>query len=129
MKSIIKFRFSPSLLIAMMILFGVNLKAQHGPGDGPPPIPNDKQIEKMVLDLSEELSLSNDQSDRIEALFKEHFEEVKESLDRNEKMMRGEMELKKSEFENKIKGLLSEEQAEQFEEFMKKLAPPRRQRR
>jgi len=96
---------------------------QRGEQQGPPPIPNAQQIEKMVSDLADELSLSDEQESSVLKLYTQHFKEVKEKTSGNKKPERKEMEAMKSEFEKKVKSLLSAEQQTLFDDFQKKNQP------
>jgi len=93
---------------------------QRAGQQGPPPVPNDKQIEKMVSDLSENLSLSKEQEVKILDLYKEHFAEMKEMTSGNNRPDREEMEALASAFEKKVKSVLTEEQVSRYEAYLKK---------
>lgn len=54
---------SVAALIAIILVTGGMALAQPGGQQGPPPVPSDKQIEKMVKALDKELSLSDTQSE------------------------------------------------------------------
>ncbi|UOD35131.1 hypothetical protein DSN97_01990 [Deferribacteraceae bacterium V6Fe1] len=90
-----------------------------------PPIPDSKQIEQMVTDLSAELSLTTEESEKLIELFEEHFDEVKEKTE-NGAPNRDEMEALKSKFETKVKELLGSEKFEKFQNFMRAHSPKRR---
>lgn len=87
---------------------------------GPPPIPNAEQIEEMVSQLATEISLSAEQEASILKLHIEHFDEARTKTSGEQKPPREEMEKLKSDFEQKVKALLSEEQKVKFDEFRKK---------
>ncbi len=114
-----RFNLSITLLIAAMFFLTTNLSAQKREEQGPPPIPNETQINKMVEDLSAELSLTEAQSAKILGLYSDHFAEVKKLM-KSQRKSREEMESKKAEFEDEIKNLLNEEQQDLFDEFMEK---------
>jgi hypothetical protein len=115
-----KISFNVVLLLTSLLLFTSSVFAQHGErkGQGPPPIPNETQINKMVDDLASELSLSAEQKTEILLLYTEHFAEVKSSMDGNRKN-REEMEASRSNFESKVKTLLNENQKELFDKLQK----------
>jgi hypothetical protein len=114
-----KFNLSITLLIAAMFFLTTNLSAQKRQEQGPPPIPNETQINKMVEDLSTELSLSEKQKAEFLSLYTDHFAEVKELI-KSQRKSKEEMESKKAEFEDEIKNLLSDKQQDLFDDFMEK---------
>lgn len=115
-----RFSLSITLIIAAMIFLTINLSAQQRQGQGPPQIPNESQIVKIVDDLSSELSLNGDQKTEILALYQDHFAEVKSSMSSGQRPNRDEMESLKSDFEDDVKNILNDEQEELFTEYMKK---------
>ncbi len=121
-----RFNLGVILLLTSMVLFSSNLFAQQRQGDqqregqGAPPIPSETQIIKMVDDLSAELSLKEDQKVEILALYNDHFNEVKSSMNSGKRPSREEMESLKEEFEDQVKVILNEDQQDLFDEFVKK---------
>jgi hypothetical protein len=122
-------RKNKGILIALIaMIFSITL-AQAQPGgqqrdqQGPPPVPNEKQVEKMVTDLSKELSLDKTQEKQVSEIYKAHFEEVRENVEGNKKPSRTEMEKLKSSFEKEVKAVLSKDQKKQFDAYMKKQQP------
>lgn len=120
-------------LLVLSILFVCTLVFAQSPGggqrggqQGPPPIPNDKQIEKMVSDIADELTLSNEQETKVLSLYKEHFTQVKEKTSGNNRPNREEMKALKSAFEKKVKAELTKEQVNKYEAYLKKQRPQRR---
>lgn len=124
MHTIKRFNLGVILLLTSMILFSTNIFAQQGQRkeQGPPPMPTESQINKMVDDLSVELSLSETQKTEILTLYTEHFADVKELSD-GQRPSREEMESLRSEFEDDVKSLLNDEQQDLFEEFIKNNKP------
>lgn len=95
--------------------------------DGPPPITNSEEIANRIHDLSKSLSLNEEQSNQISALFAEHFKEVKENRENNEserEKNRQKTDLSRKIFENKVSSLLTKEQKIKFENFKKNQKPP-----
>lgn len=84
---------------------------------GPPPVPNAKQIELMIDNLDQSIELSDAQETKIKALFTEHFKTMKKNL----KKSRKEMEKEKEVFKKTIEAELSDEQQKGFEKFMEKM--------
>lgn len=120
MKTTKRISINFALLIALMVFLSSDLVAQQRQRQGPPPMPDDSQIEQMVEEMSEELSLTENQSTRVEEIFKEHIVDVNASMGNGERLSREEMESKKVEFEEDVKKLLNEDQENQFDEFMRK---------
>ena len=125
----ILFKNSTGLLLAIVaILISVNFaqaqqRGQQGTQQGPPPLPNELQIEKMVTDLSNELSLSDEQEKKISALYFTHFEEAGKLRAKHEKERnadREKMEKFREDFEAEVKANLNDEQKDQFDAFQKK---------
>jgi len=90
---------------------------------GPPPVPNAKQIELIIDELDQSIELSDAQETKIKTLFTEHFKEMGKNL----KKSREEMEKKKEAFEKTIEAELSDEQQKGFEKFMENMEQKHRQ--
>jgi len=122
MKKLIKLS---TLFIALLITSTVfaqipNMSKNQDGRQGPPPIPNVEQIEQMVTELAVELSLSEEQQAGILNMYIAHFAEVEETMSAEPKPPREEMESKRTEFDNQVKSLLTDEQRVKFDEFNKK---------
>jgi hypothetical protein len=119
----------PVLLIGLLIaLFSVNsIQAQRRGPQGPPPLPSDKEIAKMVTDLSKELSLDESQEAEIAILYVAHFEEVSDKMESGTPK-RNEMEQLKSELETEVKTNLSDDQVTKYEAYLKSMASQNRNR-
>jgi hypothetical protein len=126
---------SASVIILMVItLFtGSVLYAQPGQGQrggqqGPPAIPNTKQIKVIVSDLAKEVSLTSVQQASVQKLYTEHFAVVKAKTSGNSKPKREEMEALKTKLEKEIKTLLTSDQQVKYKAYLKKSAKkqPRR---
>lgn len=113
------------LVAAFLLVAGFSFAQRPGGQQGPPPLPSDEQIETMVSELAEEIDLNEDQETKILALYKEHFEEVKEKVSAG-RPDRDEMEEIKEEFEQKVEAELTDEQVEKFEAYQKKQQGNRR---
>lgn len=103
--------------------------SQPNERQGPPPIPNASQIEKMVGELTNELALSKKQSIKISKMYKDHFKEVKMRVEKDRKEHEAEkekMDALRRNFEKEIKAELTEEQQNLFVEFQKNHRPPKR---
>ena len=115
------------VLIGLTILLISDLsQAQQSGRQGPPPLPNDEQIDKMVADLATELSLTEAQEKQVFELYFAHFEEVSEIREEHKKSRdadREEIEQLRTSFEKDVKSHLTKEQQEQFDEFRKKQSP------
>ncbi len=108
------------ITISVMLLLGISgtLLAQGRRGQHqPPPPPNNRQIQKMVNDLSQRLKLTEEQEAKVRKLFEEHFESANK-LHKQRKMAPEKMESMRKEFESKVKALLNDEQKKAFDKFM-----------
>lgn len=113
------------LLVAFAVMFSVTLtQAQQGGQKGSqkgPPLPNDKQINEMVADLSTELSLSETQKKQVSEIYFVHFDEVEAVIgDGSSKPDREVMGKLKNDFEKEVKSVLTKDQQKEFDAYMKK---------
>lgn len=117
-----RFNLGVILLLTSMVFLSSNVFAQQGQRkeQGPPPIPTETQIIKMVDDLAVELSLNENQKTEILAIYTDHFDEVKSSMNSGERPSREEMEDMKEEFQDNVKSLLNDEQQDLFDEYIEK---------
>ena len=120
-------RNSASVIITMVItlftssiLYSQPGKGQQGGPQGPPPIPDSKQITVMVSDLAKEISLTSDQEASVLKLYTEHFEKVKAKTSGNTKPKREEMESLNKDLEKNVKALLTTDQQKGYEAYLKK---------
>jgi argininosuccinate synthase len=97
-------------------------RVQRGGQQGLPEIPNTKQIERMVSNLADEISLSKEQEANILELYTAHFKEVKEKT-KSGRPDRKEMELLRTDFEKGVKAVLTGEQHELYDAYQKKNRP------
>jgi Spy/CpxP family protein refolding chaperone len=107
------------LLLAVIFATG-SIFAQPQGQQGPPSIPDDEKIQEMVSDLAKEINLSETQQEDVLELFTNHFSEVKEKMESGSRPSREEMEELKTEFEDEVKEILTEDQQADFEAYMKK---------
>ena len=96
---------------------------------GPPPIPNNKQITQLVSDLADNLSLSDEQEVKVLELYKEHFAQVKAKTSGNSRLKREEMEALNTALVKKVKAELTKEQTSKYEAYLKKQSKQRPRRR
>ncbi len=111
-----------SLIILAMVLSTIGLMAQKKDHKKPPPIPDQEQIEKMMADLSNRLSLTEKQENKILILYKDHFNEVSKKMEENKnsgKDGREQIKIIRENFEKDVKSLLTPEQQKQFDEFVR----------
>lgn len=122
MKTSLK-KITSTILLLSIVLFSSGAFAQRGSQgggqQGPPPAPTSEEIEEMVSDLSSEISLNEDQEIEILDLYTAHFNEQSDKM-KSGKPNRKEMESLKTEFEEEVKALLTEEQQELFDAYKKK---------
>ncbi len=122
MKTKFKTNANIFLLVFSMLISGSLVQAQQGRPQGPPQVPNTKQVLKMVDDLSKELSLSAEKKSQISDLYVAHFKTMEDKT-KSGRPSREEMEALNTKFEKEVNALLTEEQQKQFKAFLKKNAP------
>ncbi|MGD9488170.1 MAG: hypothetical protein AB7W47_09115 [Calditrichaceae bacterium] len=116
------------LLMLISLIITGNLFAQR---QGPPKLPDSEQIVKMVDELAEALTLTNEQKSAITDLYMAHFEDAKELMEENKgdrESQREAMEDLKKDFDNRVKELLNDDQIAKYEAYMKDKKPDRPQR-
>ncbi|WP_372773792.1 hypothetical protein [Mangrovibacterium sp.] len=107
-------------IIATILLFVNFVQAQPVVPQAPPPYPDTKQLNKIVADLSEQLSLSNEQETQIFNLFIAHFEKVKARL-KSGRLSPKEMDALESKFEKEVTSRLSKKQQKLFTAYQKRI--------
>ncbi|MBU1095357.1 MAG: hypothetical protein CVV23_11210 [Ignavibacteriae bacterium HGW-Ignavibacteriae-2] len=109
------------LIIALLFFISGNILAQQKPErNGPPKPPSTSEVNKMVDELSTNLSLSETQKKEISTLYTSHYNNIRESFDNQAgKTSPQEMQQKRKDFEEQIKSLLSDEQKTAFDKFVK----------
>lgn len=115
------------LVVLITMLTAYNSQAQQRGQQGPPPLPDDEQIEQMVEDLSKTLSLTNDQEKLVSDKYFAHFDEVKAKV-KEGKPKREEMEKLKTEFEADVKSVLTDDQQDLYSSYIKEQKQKRPQR-
>ena len=130
MKQIIKFAAIGTITLVILLLSSPFTQAQQGGHQGPPPLPNDEQIEKMVEDLSKELSLTTDQEKQVSEKYFAHFAAVEKKMKAG-RPSREDMEAMETEFEKEVKLLLTKDQQVLYSSYIKeqKQKRPQRQRK
>ena len=116
------------LLIGLFLSITLQAQQRQRP-DNPPMQPDSSQIVKMVDHLSKSLSLTEEQSTEVARLHFAHFNEMKaqkEKIEAAREKNRQEMENLKGNFQDEIKALLTDEQKEEFDEFIKSHGPKQR---
>lgn len=94
---------------------------QKGGQQGRPPVPNSKQVQKMVTDLSKALFLNEKQETEISTIYVDHFSEVSNKM-KSGRPERTEMEALETKFEKKVSAVLTEEQQKLYANYLKKNA-------
>ena len=130
MKSIKNF-LTATLIILSAYTYAQPVRGGQGARQqqGPPPVPGDKQIEKMVTNLASELSLSADQKTKVLSLYKEHFKQVNKKASGKRRPNREEMEALDATLEKNVKDELTKDQTSKYEAYLKeksKRPPPRK---
>jgi len=91
-----------------------------------PMVPDSTQIIKQVDELSSILSLTENKKDTVLNIHLSHFSKIRQLIKEsgnNHESTRSKMESLRKEFLDEMKSILSEEQYEKFEAFMKKHKP------
>ncbi|WP_372745673.1 hypothetical protein [Lutibacter sp.] len=99
-------------------------QGQQGGQQGPPAAPTAKEIKTMVTDLAKEILLTEEQQETVLDLYTAHFEEVESAMEGG-RPEREEMEALKSDFETKVKAVLTADQQKLYTAFLKKKASER----
>lgn len=128
MKTRIK-KITSTVLLLSVVLFSSGAFAQRGQQgggkQGPPPAPTSEEIKEMVSDLASEISLNEDQEAEVLNVYTNHFEEVSDKM-KSGRPDRNEMKSLKTEFEEEVKAVLTEEQQELFDAYQKKKSSKRK---
>lgn len=90
-----------------------------GMRQGPPSVPTNKQIKKMVAEIAEEVTLTDEQEVMVLAKYQEHFAAVKKKISGSSRPERSEMEALDATFEKEVKELLTEKQVVKYEAYVK----------
>lgn len=109
------------LIIALLFFISGNILAQQKPErNGAPKPPSTSEVNKMVDELSTNLSLSETQKKEVSELYTAHYNSIRESFDNKAgKGSPEEMQQKRKDFEEQVKSLLSAEQKTAFDKFIK----------
>ncbi|MGB5434823.1 MAG: hypothetical protein WBM98_02950 [Maribacter sp.] len=110
------------LLIAVLIVSTTACGQQRSGQQGPPALPTADEIEEMVSDLADGISLDEVQEENILELYNAHFEEVKQKM-KSGRPDRKEMESLRTDFEKEVNAILSDEQQELYMDYQKKNCP------
>ena len=122
------------LVLAILLVSSISFAqppgggGQQGGPQGPPPVPNTKQIKEMVSNLAKEISLSSEQETSVLKIYNTHFEKVKAKTSGNSRPKREEMVTLQTNFENEVKTLLSKEQISKYEAYLKKQDPQKQRK-
>ncbi len=119
------------LLSSFLLLLFVasSVWAQPGP---PTRERQEQRLEKMMADMTEKLSLSEEQAAQIKEILSSHsarqrelFEANREEARESRMQMRDDMKKAREETDAEVKTLLTEEQAEAYEKYMDDHRPGR----
>lgn len=113
--------------LVITILTGGLVQGQAGGQQGPPPVPSDKQITKMVKEVDKELSLNDEQKKQVSELYFAHFDEVENLQKNNQRPSREKMQKLDSGFETDVMNVLDEDQQKLYTAWLKKQEKQRSQ--
>lgn len=135
MKKQVRKRMAILTIVSTMIVGGLFAQPGHSPRQGQPPqqppIPDGPQIAQMVDELTQTLSLTDEQTVIILGLYTNHFAEVKSKMEADKiqhEKQQSKMDNFKKQFEEEVKALLTDEQKEQFDEFLQSQRPQESER-
>ncbi len=116
-------------LMTALVFAGSFVKAQ-GFRQGPPPpgMPDSIRVMNMVDRMAYRLNLTDEQKQEITDLYAAHFKEVeakRKEMMNERQQHREEMEKIRQDFQKQVKSQLTQEQQEEFDEFMNYRRPPR----
>lgn len=124
-------RLNIALIVCAMLIAGMSYAQQGGSRGGgqgrqqPPPLPSSKEINEMVSEIAEEILLDEDQEADMLKLYVDHFDEVEERT-KSGRPDRNEMESLKTDFENEVNALLTEDQQDLYSAYQKNNRSKRR---
>lgn len=118
-KKIMNMTKTVSVLMIAMLTSSITM-AQPGGQQGPPKVPSDKQIEKMVKSLDKELELSDEQTTTVSELYFAHFDKVEAKMKSSSRPARSEMEALDSDLQKKVKAVLDKDQQKEYTAWLKK---------
>lgn len=116
-----------SMLLIAVLITTITVNAQQRGQQGPPQMPDEDQIEKIVDNLTKELSLTDNQKADITEKYTAHFKEVSELME-NGRPDREVMEEMKADFIADVNKVLTEDQQKKYEEFLEENESRRPQR-
>ena len=94
----------------------------------PPMLPDSTHVVKMVDQMAEELSLSNEQKATLVKMNLAHFKEVRGIVEQDRaarEKTHEKLEAMRKQFEGQMESVLDDQQKEQFKQFRETHRPPR----
>lgn len=128
MKTITK---ASTLILLSIFLAGNTIQAQQGHPKGPPPSITLPQINKMVEELSKELSLSIKQKTKISEIYCSHYDKTNTLMKKqiSKEVKRRKMEVLERKFISDVKSELTNVQKIKYDAYLKKQKSQRKNRR
>ena len=121
MKTNIKnFRKIISVVLITILTGSFALAQPSGGQQGPPQVPGEKQIKKMIGDLDKELDLTEEQNTQVSELYFAHFDQMEVLTESSQRPSREKMEALESTLEKEVKAVLTEDQQKQYTAWLKK---------
>ena len=105
-------------LVAMMLATSLFAQPPGGGQQGPPPIPNAKEITKMVTEMSAEINLDEAQKESVQEIYTAHFEIVSEKVEAG-RPERKEMEALDTKLQEDVEAILDEDQQKLYKAYLK----------
>ncbi len=115
-------KYIKNILIIIAAILTTNIaSAQEGRPQEPPQLPNDEQIEDMLVDLAKTLKLTDVQEEQVSDLYFAHFEKVADQQEQNKgkrEESREAMEKLNKELEDGVNALLTEGQQNIYKTYL-----------
>lgn len=108
--------------LTLMLFANVAVQAQPPGGGGPPSA--EEMVEKLMTDLSKEITLTDAEKSSLEEIFTDFHTEMEKMHKSGSRPDRSAMEKLESERDEKVKEVLSEENYEAYAKFMEDFMKP-----
>lgn len=109
------------IAIAMILTLGTGSTSLAQPGrgqQGPPSVPGEKEIDKMIMELDKKLDLSDKQEVQVSGLYFDHFEKVEALIKQSQRPDREKMEKLDTALEKDVKALLDKKQIKKYTSWL-----------
>lgn len=109
-----------ALATILTIVTGATCLAQPGKGlQGAPSVPNEKEIDKMILELDKKLDLNDERQVQVSKLYFDHFEKVEALMKQSQRPDKEKMEKLDTALEKNVKAILDKKQKKKYTSWLK----------